>query len=104
MAAVRVFGGAGFSAPECFGGPVRMPTMERLAANRPVVHVSWYDAVAYATWSGTRHATEAEWEQAARGGVDGAHFPWGTELEPHGEHRMNVFQGVFPDRDTGADG
>jgi sulfatase modifying factor 1 len=72
--------------------------------DHPVVHVSWYDAMAYCAWSGTRLPTEAEWERAARGGRAGSHFPWGDELEPAGEHRMNVFQGVFPSEDSGADG
>jgi formylglycine-generating enzyme len=70
----------------------------------PVVHVSWNDAMAYCAWSGTRLPTEAEWERAARGHLVDAAFPWGDELEPDGEHRMNVFQGVFPASDTGADG
>lgn len=72
--------------------------------DHPVVHVSWNDAQAFCSWSGTRLATEAEWEAAARGGVVGQPFPWGDELEPGGEHRMNVFQGDFPVHNTGADG
>ena len=69
-----------------------------------MVHVSHADAAAFCAWAGARLPTEAEWEYAARGGLAGQPFPWGAELEPAGEHRMNAFQGRFPDRNTAADG
>lgn len=72
--------------------------------DHPAVHISWNDARAYCRWSGTRLPTEAEWEMAARGGLDQAIFPWGDELTPSGQHRCNIWQGEFPDRNTAADG
>ncbi len=73
-------------------------------ADHPVIHVSWNDAIAYCAWTGTRLPTEAEWEFAARGGSEAGHFWWGNDLNPGGKHRMNVWQGKFPDRNTRADG
>jgi formylglycine-generating enzyme required for sulfatase activity len=71
--------------------------------DHPVVHISWNDAKAYCAWSNTRLPTEAEWEMAARGGLEQATYPWGNELTPRGEHYCNIFRGNFPDRNTAAE-
>lgn len=70
----------------------------------PVVQIAYEDALAYARWRGHELPSEAQWEHAARGGIDGAPYVWGDEMRPDGVYMANHWQGAFPVQDSGADG
>lgn len=94
----RKVDGAYWAAPEGPGSDVEG------RADHPVVHLGWYDALAYCNWAGLCLPTEAQWEYAARGGLARRKFPWGDDFRPGGAPAMNTWQGEFPLVNTAEDG
>lgn len=91
-----------------FGANWRHPQGRRSSIggilDHPVVHIAYGDALAFAQWAGKELPTEAEWEMAARGGLEAAEFAWGDELTPDGCHMANIWQGQFPNENLQEDG
>ena len=88
----------------CWHQPQGPGTTAAGRMRHPVTHIAYEDAAAYAAWAGKALPTEAEWERAARGGLERAIFAWGDEIQPHGRPMANTWHGEFPWKNLGAIG
>jgi formylglycine-generating enzyme required for sulfatase activity len=93
-----------FGYDACWHRPDGETPLTEAMMEHPVVHITYPDATAYAGWAGKALPSEAEWEFAARGGLDGSDFPWGDELMPEGQRMANTWNGNFPFRHPSGEG
>jgi len=88
----------------CWARPTGVNSAITHCMDHPVVHVSHGDALAYCVWADRALPTEAQWEYAARGGLEAMRYPWGNALLTEGKHHANLWQGTFPTHNEALDG
>ena len=88
----------------CWRAPLGPGSGIERIEDHPVVHITYADALAYCAWAGKELPSEAEWEYAARGGLDGATYAWGEQFRPGGARMANTWEGDFPHRNTAPNG